>query len=187
LALQDTACYLRAGRELWISDGSDIGTVRLVDIAPGTENSDPGYITTTSVAGGSVFFAATVRSFGRELWVTDGTPANTHMFADVFLGIGSANPTFILDVPGVRALLQRAFLSSLTRACSQSCNWCFSQPATESMAASFGQQLVFSSQTIQVRFCLHACARVFVRKPRLMCASLVYEQARSWFVMCATA
>jgi ELWxxDGT repeat protein len=90
-------CYIRGGREMWISDGTSLGTVRVSDINPGLASSDPAYITNV---GGAVLFSAYQSPFGRELWRSDGTRLGTVMVADIFVGIGSSNPTYMLLVNG---------------------------------------------------------------------------------------
>jgi ELWxxDGT repeat protein len=39
-----------------------------------------------------MFFTADAGGFGRELWVTDGTPQDTRLVKDISPGAGSANP-----------------------------------------------------------------------------------------------
>ncbi|MCB9919939.1 MAG: hypothetical protein H6832_16165 [Planctomycetes bacterium] len=82
-----------AGYEAWTSDGTSQGTVRLADITPGT-----GTGVSTSVVfvacGDRVFFAAgdttSNTGTGSELYVTDGTPANTKLVKDIYPGsVGS--------------------------------------------------------------------------------------------------
>jgi uncharacterized repeat protein (TIGR01451 family) len=53
------------GRELWMSDGTDMGTVRISDINPGEASSGPGRITR---ANDIYFFVANDGVHGRELW-----------------------------------------------------------------------------------------------------------------------
>ena len=52
------------GTELWKSNGTKAGTVRLTDINP-SGNSDPGYLTAVA---GKLYFSATDGSSGLELW-----------------------------------------------------------------------------------------------------------------------
>lgn len=71
-----------AGVELWRSDGTTAGTLRLADINPGTGSSYPA---TFTVAGNRMFFRADHGDNWRELWVSDGTAAGTRFirrFAD---------------------------------------------------------------------------------------------------------
>ena len=59
---------------LWRTDGTTAGTFRL---APLFNFLDAGAAT------GNVFFAAATYETGRELWVSDGTVANTHLVKDI--------------------------------------------------------------------------------------------------------
>ena len=79
-----------SGKELWVSDGTESGTILFKDIYPGTytvgedihpHSSEPAELT---VANGLLFFSAADATHGRELWVSDGTSANTLMVADLF-------------------------------------------------------------------------------------------------------
>ena len=71
------------GRELWVSDGTAVGTRLVKDIRPGTRGSQPD--TLTPVAS-RVYFTAHDGSHGRELWVSDGTAAGTRMVKDLNRG-----------------------------------------------------------------------------------------------------
>jgi hypothetical protein len=64
------------GRELWSSDGTQLGTQLLKDIEAGSGNGAPGAL---YVAGGKLFFTAFTSANGRELWVSDGTEPGTGM------------------------------------------------------------------------------------------------------------
>jgi ELWxxDGT repeat protein len=79
------------GRELWKSDGTAAGTVMVKDINVsifGPINSNPQNLT---FLGNLLFFSAITSNpslfspfnFGRELWRTDGTSANTFMVKDI--------------------------------------------------------------------------------------------------------
>ena len=59
---------------LWRTDGTAAGTFRL---APMFNFID------ADAANGNVFFAAATYETGRELWVSDGTVANTHLVKDI--------------------------------------------------------------------------------------------------------
>ncbi|MCG3134864.1 MAG: hypothetical protein HMLKMBBP_02272 [Planctomycetes bacterium] len=66
-------------RELWITDGSAVGTERVADIRPGLGGSDPRNLVSD---GTRVWFSA-VRDPGvRDLWTTDGTAAGTVRVSD---------------------------------------------------------------------------------------------------------
>ncbi len=67
------------GMELWRTDGTAAGTVRVADINPFTLGSDPGQF----VRFGSIVLFAADGGSGRELWRTDGTAAGTTLVADI--------------------------------------------------------------------------------------------------------
>lgn len=84
--------------ELWVTDGTEEGTMLLKDIYPGAGNSSlPGDFT---VYNGKMYFSATVGvvdgGSGKELWVTDGTTAGTQLFKDIRPGGGSSNPDYFI-------------------------------------------------------------------------------------------
>ncbi|HEY9421864.1 MAG TPA: ELWxxDGT repeat protein, partial [Thermoanaerobaculia bacterium] len=78
-----------AGLELWKSNGSVAGTVRLLDILPGAAGSEPRHLTRV---GNRIFFVANDGVHGWELWVTAGTPASTRMIKDIAPGLASSLP-----------------------------------------------------------------------------------------------
>ena len=74
------------GNELWRSDGTAAGTVRVMDINPGTASSFP---MAFHAVGNKVVFQATTSATGSEIWVTDGTTAGTQLLKDILPGPGS--------------------------------------------------------------------------------------------------
>ncbi len=78
-----------AGAELWKSDGTPAGTVRVADILPGAGSSNPHQLTP---AGDRLYFVADDGVHGDEPWVTDGTAAGTHLVADLLPGADSSHP-----------------------------------------------------------------------------------------------
>ena len=68
------------GRELWVTDGTEAGTMMLKDINPGTGSSSPSNFT---VSNDFLFFTANDGTNGIELWVTDGTTPGTKMVKDI--------------------------------------------------------------------------------------------------------
>ncbi|TDH60565.1 hypothetical protein E2C06_21205 [Dankookia rubra] len=92
------------GEEPWVSDGTTAGTMLLRDIYPGPVraggpgipalgNSFPGDI--IPLGDGRALFSAFDPEQGQELWVSDGTPAGTHVVADLVPGTGSSSPSSI--------------------------------------------------------------------------------------------
>jgi trimeric autotransporter adhesin len=82
------------GRELWKSDGSDIGTVLVKDINPsfaanGLAANDETYgkkLSFTNV-GNTLYFTANA-GYGFQLWKTQGTATTTEQLTGNFLGLG---------------------------------------------------------------------------------------------------
>lgn len=90
------AAPLYAGRELWSTDGTPAGTLRVVDLQPGPRGSSPSALTRT-IAGGRpvVLFSAARDDVGRELWATDGTPGGAVLAADVRPGPLGSDPRYV--------------------------------------------------------------------------------------------
>ena len=94
--------YFRAndgtsGSELWKSDGTEAGTVRVKDIAPGATSGGATGITNVN---GTLFFAASDGTSGGELWKSDGTEAGTVRVKDIVTGSNSSGPEGLTDVNG---------------------------------------------------------------------------------------
>ncbi|SHK44196.1 ELWxxDGT repeat protein [Epilithonimonas mollis] len=95
----NNALYFRSedgvhGTELWKTDGTTAGTAMVTDLRPGEFGSNPSYFT---VLNNKLYFNA-LDGFdfdngdhGFELWVTDGTPAGTHLVKDI--NAESSNPS----------------------------------------------------------------------------------------------
>jgi len=75
------------GNELWVTDGTQAGTMMLMDIKVGSGNSNPNEFI---VFNNLLFFEADNTTNGEELWVTDGTIAGTHIFMDIQPGTTGA-------------------------------------------------------------------------------------------------
>ena len=71
------------GVELWITDGTPVGTQLVVDLRPGPGSSSPRYPTSL---GGAVYFVATDGTIER-LFRTDGTAAGTQVVAPLACSI----------------------------------------------------------------------------------------------------
>jgi ELWxxDGT repeat protein len=77
--------------ELWESDGTTDGTRLLKNIDPAVDMVNVfGKPNLYTPAGDIVFFAATTRETGTELWKTDGTTEGTTMVSDLCLGPASS-------------------------------------------------------------------------------------------------
>jgi ELWxxDGT repeat protein len=63
-----------SGAELWKTDGTELGTVRVKDIRPGAEGASLRYLTNV---GGVLYFSANDGINGPELWKSDGTEKGT--------------------------------------------------------------------------------------------------------------
>lgn len=68
------------GNELWRSNGTTSGTVKVKDIRAGADSSTPEAF---YAASDTVYFRANDGSTGNELWKTDGTSANTTLVKDI--------------------------------------------------------------------------------------------------------
>jgi ELWxxDGT repeat protein len=94
-----------SGRELWVTDGTELGTFMLKDIYPGNSSSvssdiSEGYPIVSVPESPYVFFAADNGVNGTEFWVSDGTPAGTKLAADIRPGASSSNPRDFKFFPG---------------------------------------------------------------------------------------
>jgi ELWxxDGT repeat protein len=85
------------GRELWMSDGSEDGTVLVKNIRPGSQGSDPKSLTKV---GGLLYFTANDGAHGRELWMSDGTRAGTRMVKDIRVGSAASAPGSLVSYAG---------------------------------------------------------------------------------------
>jgi len=65
--------------DLWVSDGTESGTVVLKDFMPGDDDT---YSENPMGADGKLFFFAETPEYGYELWVTDGIPETTQRLSD---------------------------------------------------------------------------------------------------------
>ncbi|MBI1184680.1 T9SS type A sorting domain-containing protein [bacterium] len=84
-----SAMHPSLGQELYITDGTNNGTVLLSDINPGAASSAPDDF---FVYKDQLIFSATTADKGREVWITDGTTSGTHLLYDIYEGSGSSNP-----------------------------------------------------------------------------------------------
>jgi ELWxxDGT repeat protein len=80
-----------SGREVWVSDGTDAGTL-VLDICPGTCNSllsgsNPWF----ALVNATMFFSVNHGTNGTELWKSDGTVSGT-LVKDIDPGTDSSFP-----------------------------------------------------------------------------------------------
>ncbi len=68
------------GRELWVSNGTNVGTNLFLDINSGATSSNPKDLI---VLNNKLYFTADDGTNGRELWVSDGTIAGTQRMYDI--------------------------------------------------------------------------------------------------------
>ncbi len=82
--------------ELWKSNGTPEGTVRIKDINPGVANGTvPGIAQAFPAMNGAVYFRATNTTNGLELWKTNGTEAGTVMVKDINPNAASSTPQYL--------------------------------------------------------------------------------------------
>jgi ELWxxDGT repeat protein len=82
------------GAELWRSDGTPAGTLRVSDLAPGPQSSDPRLLRLVAPAGPLVF-VADEPSAGREVWQLGQPLGAPQLVADLAPGPRSSRPTSI--------------------------------------------------------------------------------------------
>ena len=83
------------GAELWVTDGTEVGTHLLKDINPSGSSFPYGM---TLLPNGNVVFVAQDESNGFELWVTDGSEAGTVLLKDINPS-GNGNPGDLVLLP----------------------------------------------------------------------------------------
>lgn len=87
-----------SGLEPWFSDGTAAGTSLLADINPGIAGSIPipsfSPVQTALAIGvdRTVVFMAETSQTGKELWISDGTPAGTFALPEIIPGPASGEP-----------------------------------------------------------------------------------------------
>lgn len=91
------ACVL-AGLAALAAGSAHAQVSRVLDIRPGTANSNPTEMTAWN---GEVVFAANNGTQGAELWRSDGTPGGTILVRNIRSGSDSSNPAGFHDWDGV--------------------------------------------------------------------------------------
>ncbi|QRN95204.1 hypothetical protein JRI60_39995 [Archangium violaceum] len=79
--------------ELWKSDGTEAGTVRVKDLGP-----ESSLIFSQTIVGDTLFFVLSDPEHGSELWKTDGTEAGTGLVRDIRPGADSSFPFHLTAV-----------------------------------------------------------------------------------------
>jgi ELWxxDGT repeat protein len=85
---------LYRNRELWKSDGTSAGTVRVADVWPGVYSTFPEFLTNVN---GVLFFRNRHPSYYYELWKSDGTSGGTALVKDIGPGGQGSFPTALLQ------------------------------------------------------------------------------------------
>ena len=83
-------------RELWKTDGTEVGTSLVKDLDAGSSGSKVSYCTNFN---NTLFFTGTDgnSNHGRELWKSDGTEVGTVMVNDIVTGTSSSDPRFLVN------------------------------------------------------------------------------------------
>ena len=71
------------GKELWKSDGTELGTVMVKDIYPGEQGSE---LANFVEMNGILYFTAKKEYYSPQLWRSDGTEAGTYQLSNFFAG-----------------------------------------------------------------------------------------------------
>lgn len=85
------------GWELWRSDGTENGTVMVVDIHPGPGDSFPADLVNVE---GMLLFSANDGVRGRELWKSSGTEAGTELVKNMASDVSSSGPRIFCGANG---------------------------------------------------------------------------------------
>jgi len=91
-----TAFTNECGRELWKSDGSDAGTIQIVDLNPGSQNS---FVNANfCITDNTMYFSANNGEKGFELWKTDGSEHGTVLVKDINSGVEGSFPNQLVAI-----------------------------------------------------------------------------------------
>jgi ELWxxDGT repeat protein len=93
------------GNELWGSNGTQSGTHMLMDVNPGSGGSYPQDLTALNSgaffsSNDNAFFTANDGVHGRELWLSNGSSADTRLVADINPGGAGSYPQYLTNVFG---------------------------------------------------------------------------------------
>ena len=83
-----TATSHNTGAELWVSDGTEMGTLLVKDIRPGIYSSLDGRADQVNLTtfGDRLLFTPYDGDHGRELWISDGSDEGTYQLTDITQG-----------------------------------------------------------------------------------------------------
>jgi ELWxxDGT repeat protein len=81
-----------AGLDLWVTDGTSAGTLKLATFSTGLVASPQLDLNYATEFQGRLVFTAGGNSAGQEVWISDGTVAGTGLFIDVWPGPVSGFP-----------------------------------------------------------------------------------------------
>ena len=147
---------------LWKTDGTAAGTIRLHENLIGDLFTGPGGNPDKDLvaAGNSVFFVATDRVHGFELWKTDGTPGGTTMVKDIAPDELSSGP-WALTAFGSKVVFGASagfFVSGATGAWISDGTAAGTFPLRENVSprgfAVLGESVLFSTQSLADGFAL---------------------------------
>ncbi|MFY0572447.1 ELWxxDGT repeat protein [Archangium lansingense] len=85
------------GTELWVSDGTEAGTLLVKDLWANSSSSSPSSLLDVN---GTLFFSTNDGATGSELWRSDGTAAGTVRVKDIYPGSPGSVPTYLTNVNG---------------------------------------------------------------------------------------
>jgi ELWxxDGT repeat protein len=91
--------------ELWMSDGTAAGTVKVKEINPATSGTTGSHPYNLTVFNNKLFFSAEDSSFNSELWMSDGTEAGTVKVKEI-------NPTLNSHVHNLFVFNGKLFFSA---------------------------------------------------------------------------
>ncbi|MFL5355660.1 ELWxxDGT repeat protein [Archangium sp.] len=100
-------------RELWRSDGTEAGTVRVKSFPPLPGSFFASSLTELTPVGTQLFFVVDDALHGQEVWVSEGTTASTRLVKDIGPGVTGASP-YNLKAVGGRLLFFRYVLETAT-------------------------------------------------------------------------
>ena len=90
----------KGGMGLLRSDGTESGTTLIIAPDPCTVDCAAGGIRILAPVGNMLFFSASDRVNGEELWKTDGTAQNTSLVKDIYPGVNASGPGYDFSVLG---------------------------------------------------------------------------------------